>query len=215
MMAQASQLKIKASKIFILDQGAHRQLLHAKHPDHECDLRTRAIYLLQRVTAMRISEALALDIDQVWDGHDVLNYVALKASQAKFKKSGRNLSLLDKYRQAHTALRNYIRFREKSEGTLDLHGALFVTVNGQRLDRTAAHRALQRWAVAAGLPTGKNGGVTTHTARHTKLSEAVNKGDLGLAVAIAGHMNPQTLTDTYLHVDLAKMHDHNNAVNLG
>ncbi|MCB1061220.1 MAG: site-specific integrase [Calditrichaeota bacterium] len=214
MSAQASQVKIKDTKIFVLDQGAHRQLLHAKHPDHEVDLRTRAIYLLQRVTAMRISEALALDLGQVWDGHDVSNYVALKAHQTKFKRNGRNLSLLDKYRQAHTALRNYIRFREKSGGAIDMHGPLFVSVEGKRLDRTAAHRALRRWAMAAGLPVGKEGGITTHTARHTKLSEAVNKGDIGLAVAIAGHADPRTLTDRYLHVDLAKMHDHNKAQTL-
>jgi len=209
-----AQLKIKATGIFILDQGAHRQLLHAKLPDHEIDLRTRAIYLLQRVTAIRISEALALNIGQVWDGHDVLPFVALKPHQVKFKRQGRNLSLLDQYRQCHTALRNYLRFREKAEGSLPAEDPLFVTVNGARLDRTAAHRALRRWARAAGLPLGKNGGVTTHTARHTKLSEAVNRGDIGLAVAIAGHADPRTLTDRYLHVDLARMHDHNNAVKL-
>lgn len=208
MMQSAANIKIVERKIFVLDQGAHRQLLHARHPDHEVDLRTRAIYLLQRVTAMRISEALSLSVGQVWDGHAVRPFVALRNDQVKGRRDGRNLSLLDQHRQAQRALRDYIRFREQSHGHLAPGQVLFVTVDGHPLDRSAAHRALRRWAVAAGLPVGKNGGITTHTARHTKLSEAVNKGDIPLAMAIAGHRDPRTLT-RYTHVDLSRMHDHN------
>lgn len=215
-------ISIVNNNILILDQGATRQLLHARHPEPEVDLRNRAIFLLQRVTAMRISEALALRVEQIWDGHDVRACVELEAPQTKGQRVGRTLSLLDRNRQCHAALRHYIRFREKLEGSLDPAGPLFVATASwrgvqdgprQALDRTAAHRAFQRWAQAANLPLGKNGGITTHTARHTKLSELMNAGKFAIAKAVAGHADSRTL-DRYLHVPLSDLHDHNTAVRL-
>lgn len=123
----------------------------------ELGLQEHALVCVLALLGPRVGEVCALDADSVgWQG----SYRTLHLRREKGNRSG-NVPLTPRLSRA-----------------LDLHlgtrttGALFTKRNGERLDRKAAARILDRCVQAAGITKH----ITPHSLRHSFITIALNGG---------------------------------------
>jgi integrase len=119
------------------------------------------LFGLLAATGMRVSEALALD-------HDDVTTDGLIVRQTKFKKS----RLLPLHETAETALINYLRVRRRLGGP---GKAVFVSIAGKRANRTTVTGAFLRIVRALGLHEAKKGRPRLHDLRHTFAVRSLEK----------------------------------------
>lgn len=157
-----------------LDEAGQRRLLRAAEA---APIRARSLVMLMLFTALRISETVALDIDDV-------RITARKGLLIVFGKGEiqREVPLNALVRQV---LEQWLEQRDAI--ARDGERALWVSRTGGRLSARSADRDVRTVAAAAGLM------LSAHTLRHTCLTGLVRRGnDLVMVAELAGHQKLET-----------------------
>jgi site-specific recombinase XerD len=134
---------------------------------------------------LRVSEALGLDLADLRHnrGHRT---VRVKGKGGRFRE-------LPVPGPLARELDAYLAERAAAAGVAveQLHGALFVTRTGKRVDRPAVFRLVRRVAAAAGLPEAER--LSPHSLRHTVATAALDAGAALRDVQdLLGHADPRT-----------------------
>ena len=160
--------------------------------------RERALFELLYATGLRVSEAAALDVDDV----------DLSTRMLKAQGKGRKERIVPFGEEAEEALRAYMPARAKRRARLprlptDSSDPLFVNARGGRLTTRSMARALKRRLRAAGLPDE----ISPHALRHTFATHLLQAGaDLRAIQELLGHASLST-TQKYTHLDAARLKD--------
>jgi len=176
------------------DVDRMQQLLARAPEDDPLLLRDRALLELLYSSALRLAEAVALDLHHL-DLDEGLVRVLGKGSKERIVPVGR---------VAREALRAWLRVR----GGLARLGesALFVARHGGRLGPRGIQKRLVQWAEAQGLPADLH----PHLLRHSCASHLLqSSGDLRAVQEMLGHADIST-TQIYTHLDyqhLAQVYD--------
>lgn len=170
-------------------------------------LRDRAMLTLGWDSALRVSECLALDVEQlIATGHEkrkrprITQRFELRPDQAKGGIGG----TVFVPRAARDALRAYLDAAAEAGWVSRWSGPLFVRTKSAagashgRLSKRAAQFAWQRWQQAAGIDSP---GYTWHDLRHTAVTRfsAACGGDAYKVAAFARHRDVRT-SIRYVHV---------------
>ncbi|HEY5959721.1 MAG TPA: tyrosine-type recombinase/integrase [Polyangiaceae bacterium] len=149
---------------------------------------------LLNVTGMRISEALALELDD-FDGETLL------IRETKFKKSRR----IPLHQTAAAGLQRYLdhRWRVATENQY-----LFVSVRGRQLDHSSVGWVFRRLLKAIGLARGSNGRrPRIHDLRHsfaTRSLETCPEGRDNIGrhmLALSTYLGHAHISDTYWYLE--------------
>lgn len=169
------------------------QLLEASGGDAPEQLRNRALLELLYATGARISEAVALDVDDVID-QDMI--------RVRGKGDKQRIVPLGSY--ARQALDAYlVRARPQFAAAGRSGGALFLGVRGKRLSRTGAFNILQQVAQRAQLSEH----VSPHVLRHSFATHLMQGGaDVRVVQELLGHASVST-TQIYTRVTADALRD--------
>ncbi len=155
-------------------------------------LRDRAILETLYATGMRESEAVDMTLDRLH----------LDEGHVRVLGKGRKVRIIPIGARAIEALRAYLaegRPALKAEG--GDADSVFLTKNGNRLDRMTVWRIVSRTAVAAGI----SGPISPHSLRHSFASHLLAHGaDVRAIQELLGHADIQT-TQIYTHVDADRL----------
>ncbi len=158
-----------------LDRDEQRLLLRAAE---RADARDRALIVLMVFTAVRIGEAVALDVGDLRISPRKGVVIVRAGKGDAYREVPLNAlvrAVLDEWLKARKALAS-------ASGP-----ALFVTRAGARLSARAADASVRRVARDAGLQ------LSAHVLRHTCLTNLVRQGeDLVMVAEIAGHAKIET-----------------------
>jgi integrase len=89
--------------------------------------RNRALLVLMVRTGLRISEALALRVDQVWDGKAVLPRLYLNRKDTKGRRAGASIVV---HPEAAAALTKWIQVREPAQADARIDCAEIIAFSG-------------------------------------------------------------------------------------
>lgn len=182
-----------------LNQEQVRQLLEVWGADTVASLRNRALLEMLYATGARISELMALDVDDIASSEE---YCLLK-----LRGKGNKERIVPVGAYAQRALQSYL-VRARPELIKKGRGvpALFLNLRGGRLSRQSAWAILQETA-----DLGKLGiEISPHTLRHSFATHLLEGGaDVRVVQELLGHANvvttqiytkvtAQTLTEVYL-----------------
>ncbi len=160
--------------------------------------RERALFELLYATGLRVSEAAALDVDDV----------DLTSRMLRAQGKGRKERIVPFGEEAEEALRAYLPARAARRGRparipKNSSEPLFVNARGGRLTTRSMARALKRRLRAAGLPEE----ISPHALRHTFATHLLQAGaDLRAIQELLGHASLST-TQKYTHLDAARLKD--------
>jgi integrase/recombinase XerC len=162
--------------------------------DEPLTCRDRAILELLYSSGLRLSELVALDLDDL----------DLRDATVRVTGKGRKERVVPVGRKAGEALRAWLAQRAALAPIGE--GALFLGRNGRRLGARAVQSRLAAWGIRQGL----NRRVHPHVLRHSFASHVLeSSGDLRAVQELLGHANLST-TQIYTHLDfqhLAKVYD--------
>lgn len=148
-------------------------------------IRDRAILELLYATGMRVSEIVALDLDDV----------DLDAQSVRVVGKGNKERMVVMGEPAREALERYLR-EARPRLAAGPERAFFLNRDGGRLSVRRVQLMLRKYAAAAGL--GKR--AYPHLLRHTFATHLLDGGaDLRVVQELLGHANVNT-TQVYLHV---------------
>jgi integrase/recombinase XerD len=155
-------------------KSAAEQLLHLNQRANQNPLRDYAVLLMLLHTALRVSELLALDLDQ-YRGKYLVNI------KRKGKKVTRELLLAKPAREALDRYLEEVRGREP--------GPLLQSQSGGRLAPQNIDDVLKKIAAQANatLPEHEHIHLSAHMLRHTALRKAAEKEDIRYAMKLSGH----------------------------
>jgi integrase/recombinase XerD len=154
-----------------LDRAEMRRLRAAADGDGP---RSQALVLLLLTNGLRISEALACDVDDLgFDrGHRTLRLHRKGGITARTPLAPATAHTLEGYTTGRT-------------------GPIFTTSTGRRLDRQAAYRIIRRLARQAHIPAA--GDISPHSLRHGFATAALDAGvELRDVQDALGHADPRT-----------------------
>ncbi len=157
-----------------LDEAGQRRLLRAAEA---APIRPRSLVMLMLFTALRISETVALDVDDVriMTRKGVLVVIGKGDIQREVPLNALVRQVLDEWLEQRKGI------------AADGERALFVSRTGGRLSARSADRDVRLVAAAAGLE------LSAHTLRHTCLTALVRRGnDLVMVAELAGHQKLET-----------------------
>ncbi len=157
-----------------LDEAGQRRLLRAAEA---APIRPRSLVMLMLFTALRISETVALDVDDVriMTRKGVLVVIGKGEVQREVPLNALVRQVLDEW------------LKQRKDIAADDERALFVSRTGGRLSARSADRDVRLVAAAAGLE------LSAHTLRHTCLTALVRRGnDLVMVAELAGHQKLET-----------------------
>ncbi|MCA1677466.1 MAG: tyrosine-type recombinase/integrase [Actinobacteria bacterium] len=158
-----------------LEQDEQRQLLRACE---RASARDRALVVLMLFTALRLSEALALDLDDV-------QITARKGRVVARSGKGDLLREVPLNPVVRQVLEEWLAERATLAGPEQ--SAVFLARAGARLSLRAADSAVRKVARAASLE------LSAHVLRHTCLTGLVRRGtDLVTVAELAGHSRVET-----------------------
>lgn len=162
-------------------------------------LRDRALLELIYGAGLRVSEAVALDLDHVLRGEDGL--ISVRVVSGK----GRKDRLVPAGQKAAQAVAAYLprrsQLRHPKSGFFD-SAALFLSPRGKRLGVRDVRRILLQRSQATGTPV-----IHPHALRHSYATHLLGSGaDLRSIQQLLGHSNLST-TARYAHVDLQYLWD--------
>jgi integrase/recombinase XerD len=154
-------------------------------------VREEFLFSLLYSSGLRISEALALNIQDIRNG--VIHIMQGKGNKARVTYLSKNCEkLFRKYLEKRVPDRSVIAEAKSPEEIEELknQGALFTTNNGSRL---GYHRANQLFKQAARSMKNPDGTVLTiHQLRHTFCTERVGYIDIRVLQKLAGHSDIRT-----------------------
>jgi integrase/recombinase XerC len=175
-----------------LDIGAIQKLLTTPDDATLLGARDRAMLETLYSTGVRVSELVALNVDDL----DPVN------GQLRVRGKGRKERITPIGPTAVTAIRRYLDMRQRDprNSTFD-RMAMFVNKHGQRLSTRSVRRKLDKYLSEAGLdPT-----ISPHTLRHTFATHMLNNGaDLRSVQELLGHQSLST-TQVYTHVSTSQL----------
>lgn len=156
-------------------------------------LRDTAILELLDATGMRVSELVALQVDD-------LN---LEMATVRVRGKGAKDRILPIHRQAVEALRAYLQEGRKAFRKEPEQQALFLNPRGTQLTRQGLWLIIKKYVQQAGL----KGEVTPHTLRHSFATHLLEGGaTLRDVQELLGHSNIST-TQVYTHVSSQRLRE--------
>jgi len=189
---------IKSSSARIVTPDEHRKLIYSLKNTKNAE-RLYLLYLLIRYTGLRISEALAVTLGDVFDGYDIRRELTVQCSKKRNTVKTRTVSLCSKNDKLRDEIRKFI----KPLGN-DKSAPLFRTTTGGHWDRVNASHDLTKAVKAAGIKL-----FSFHDLRHTYGTELYdNTHDMELVQAALGHEDTRT-TRGYVNRPLASLHQVN------
>jgi integrase/recombinase XerC len=156
------------------------------------DLRDRALLELLYGTGLRVSEACALDLQDV--DEEAVTVLRGKGGKQRIVPLGR---------KARDALSIYVPRRDDfGRGPVRDPSALFLSTRGRRLSTGEARRIVRRAVLRAGTPQA-----TPHSLRHSYATHLLDSGaDLRSIQELLGHQSLQA-TQIYTHVSIAHLQE--------
>jgi integrase/recombinase XerD len=149
-------------------------------------IRDKALFTICLNTGMRISEALSIQVRQVWEKEEPAKYLTLKASQTKVGRS-RSIPLND---SARFSVAELMGWRLVTQQDCSPQSRLFKSVEGEKLTRQRAHKIITEAAHKAGL----SGRVATHSMRKTAGTQMMRNGTpIPVIGEILGHNDLHSL----------------------
>ena len=166
-------------------------LLSLINTDLPLGIRNRALYELIYSAGLRISEAVSLNMENLFLSKN-LAQVTGKGSKERMVFFGPDAALW---------LKRYLKEVRPALLGIRKSRALFVSRNGKRLSRKGMWKNYTGLAVQAGLST------KLHTLRHTFATELLSGGaDLRSVQELLGHAELST-TQIYTHVDSGRLRE--------
>jgi len=170
-----------------------QRLLNTPPVDSWLGARDRAIMETLYSTGMRVSELVALNMDDV----DFLGEVI------HIRGKGKKERLAPIGSSALQAIQHYIEFRNRrmaNDSSFDSR-VLFANKHGQRLSTRSVRRKMDKYLTMAGLDPA----ISPHTLRHSFATHMLNNGaDLRSVQELLGHQSLST-TQVYTHVTTGKI----------
>ena len=166
-------------------QTADVALLLEQPDDSPLGIRDRAWLELLYASGLRISELVAIDIEDI----------ELRSRLVKVRGKGSKERIVPFGSKAEAALRAYLAIREEDDP------ALFLNYRGQRITTRSVRRLFEGYVRAASLKAG----VSPHTLRHSFATHLLNSGaDLRGIQELLGHASLST-TQKYTHLNDAQL----------
>ncbi len=170
-----------------------QRLLDTPPADTWLGARDRAILEVLYSTGMRVSELVALNMDDVDFLGEVI-HVRGKGKKERISPVGSS---------ALQAIQHYIEFRNKrmqNDSDFDSR-VLFANKHGQRLSTRSVRRKMDKYLKIAGLDPS----ISPHTLRHSFATHMLNNGaDLRSVQELLGHQTLST-TQVYTHLTTSKI----------
>ncbi len=170
-----------------------QRLLNSPDVNNWLGARDRAILEVLYSTGMRVSELVALNMEDVDFLGEVI-HIRGKGKKERVSPIGSG---------ALRAIQHYIEFRNKriqSNSDFDVR-VLFANKHGKRLSTRSVRRKMDKYLKEAGLDPE----ISPHTLRHSFATHMLNNGaDLRSVQELLGHQSLST-TQVYTHVTTTKM----------
>ncbi len=170
-----------------------QRLLNAPPTNTWLGARDRAILETLYSTGMRVSELVALNMEDVDFLGEVI-HIRGKGKKERISPIGSS---------ALQAIQHYIEFRNKrmaNDSSFD-GKVLFANKHGQRLSTRSVRRKMDKYLKEAGLDPA----ISPHTLRHSFATHMLNNGaDLRSVQELLGHQSLST-TQIYTHVTTSRM----------
>lgn len=178
-----------------LEYDQVKKLLETPPTDTWLGARDRAILETLYSTGMRVSEIVALNMDDI----DFLGEVAHVRGKGKKERIAPISS------SALRVIQHYIEFRNKraQNNTNFDSKVLFVNKHGRRLSTRSVRRKMDKYLKMAGMDPA----ISPHTLRHSFATHMLNNGaDLRSVQELLGHQSLST-TQIYTHLTTRKLKD--------
>ena len=176
-----------------LEYDQVKKLLETPPMDNWLGARDRAILETLYSTGMRVSELVALNMDDI----DFLGEVV------HIRGKGKKERIAPIGSSALQVIQHYIEFRNKraqSNSNFDSK-VLFVNKHGRRLSTRSVRRKMDKYLKMAGLDPA----ISPHTLRHSFATHMLNNGaDLRSVQELLGHQSLST-TQVYTHLTTRKL----------
>lgn len=170
-----------------------QRLLNTPPMGNWLGIRDRAILETLYSTGMRVSELVALNMDDI----DFLGEVV------HIRGKGKKERITPIGSAALQAIQHYIEFRNKraqNNSNFDSK-VLFVNKHGRRLSTRSVRRKMDKYLAMAGLDPS----ISPHTLRHSFATHMLNNGaDLRSVQELLGHQSLST-TQVYTHLTTRKL----------
>lgn len=176
-----------------LSEDEMAKFLDLPRSDEPLDVRDKAILEFLYATGMRVSELVAVNLDDVNSAERLV----------RVRGKGKKERLVPFGRKAEESLARYIRARhEVNKGDID-EKALFLNYRGERLTTRSVERIVDRYIQLTALRKQ----ISPHSLRHSFASHLLSRGaDLRVIQELLGHESLGT-TQKYTHLDLKQLLD--------
>ncbi len=154
-------------------------------------VRNRALVELLYSGGLRLSEVHKLEVDDL----------DLRSRRVKVRGKGNKERIVPVGREACGAIRDYEVLREQRFGTPEPADPVFVSSRGARLSRRQIQRIVTRLIAAV----AEEGGLSTHSVRHSFATHLLDEGaDLMAIKELLGHASLST-TQMYAHTSRERL----------
>ena len=178
-----------------LDYEEVKRLLNTPSLDNWLGARDRAIMETLYSTGIRVSELVALNMDDV-DFMGEVVHVRGKGKKERIAPIGSS---------ALQVIQHYMEYRNKrAQNNINFDSkVLFVNKHGRRLSTRSVRRKMDKYLKIAGLDPA----ISPHTLRHSFATHMLNNGaDLRSVQELLGHQSLST-TQIYTHLTTTKLKD--------
>jgi len=177
----------------VLEYEEVKRLLETPPLNNWLGVRDRAIMETLYSTGMRVSEVVALNLDDV----DFLGEVV------HVRGKGKKERITPISSTALQVIQHYMEFRNKRAQSNDNFDTrvLFVNKHGSRLSTRSVRRKMDKYLLMAGLDPS----ISPHTLRHSFATHMLNNGaDLRSVQELLGHQSLST-TQIYTHLSTGRL----------
>ena len=178
-----------------LDYEEIKKLLDTPSLDNWLGARDRAIMETLYSTGIRVSELVALNMDDI----DFLGEVV------HIRGKGKKERIAPIGSSALQVIQHYMEYRNKrAQNNINFDSkVLFVNKHGRRLSTRSVRRKMDKYLKMAGLDPA----ISPHTLRHSFATHMLNNGaDLRSVQELLGHQSLST-TQVYTHLTTTKLKD--------
>jgi len=176
---------------FLTEQETTKLLEWPVELNDPLEVRDRTILELLYASGLRVSELIALDLE---DLH-------LKERLLRVKGKGKKERIVPFGREAEKWLREYLPARKKLSASRPATQAVFLNYRGERLTVRSVQRLIQQRIKQIAL----NRRISPHSLRHSFASHLLSRGaDLRAIQELLGHKSLAT-TQKYTHLDLSHL----------
>jgi len=179
-------------RVDYLEEAELQALMDAVDPNTRTGVRDQALLLLLYNTGARVSEIVALELDDLR-----LN----GSAQVDLQGKGNKHRACPLWSETVTALKDYLRQRCPRQPATQ---TLFLNANGVPITRFGIRHIIGKYAAIAApqCPSIKTKTVTPHTLRHTTAMHLLRSGnDINMVSYWLGHADINT-THIYLEIDM-------------